>query len=173
MRSQLSAEPLAKFDVLPENELALSVTLSEGVRRPSRRVSISHVLRYFARIAPLFGRGSFGSAASGRSAQDDIGDFCKRQSYQLSAVSRAESDWIHRSSPSRRDRYRWNGKPRLRADSNPAGRPVAFWFRLPRVRGLGETAQAEVLFSRCRIERCAPSFSPRCSRVLPWRFSTL
>jgi hypothetical protein len=43
-------------------------------------------LQYFARIAPLIGRGSFDSAASGRSAQDDIGDFCKRLSYQLLAV---------------------------------------------------------------------------------------
>ena len=31
---------------------------------------------------PLIGRGSFDSAASGRSAQDDIGDFCKRLSSQ-------------------------------------------------------------------------------------------
>jgi len=37
----------------------------------------SHVLRYFARIAPLIGRGSFDSAASGRSAQDDIGSFAR------------------------------------------------------------------------------------------------
>ena len=44
-----------KICIFPENELALSVTLSEGVRRPSRRVSISHVIAVFAKISPLMG----------------------------------------------------------------------------------------------------------------------
>jgi hypothetical protein len=91
------------FPIQRERKTSLHVTLSEGVRRPSRRVPLKHEYRRSLGATPIFGR-SFDSLCSLRMTRDwatPCGRDARTTMRVRSFVVRASR--LHRTPPRRRD----------------------------------------------------------------------